>query len=473
MGSKTIYDILIVDDEPRICSSLMRTLRQHDRRIVTANNAEEALARLRCQSFDLIISDFKMPGMDGITLLEQARRRWPDMLRMMISANSDRQMLMDLVNRAAVFQFLTKPWDSDTLQDVVNQALLEREAILERGKVQLQLEKASMEIVMALAETIELKDPYTKGHCSRVRDYCLMMAGRIGLPREMLPHLVYGSLLHDCGKIGIREDILLSKAPFDDHSRKIMETHSVLGFQLTNKIDRLKTASLFIRQHHERWDGNGYPDGLKGEQIHICSRIIAIADAFDAMTSDRPYHKAMPVASAIEIVRNNRGSQFDPVMADTFVSAMESGAALCMTTGHEDCASAGAPRILLVDDEIYVIKSLVRCLMDEGYQFKTATSGAEALEMLGREPVDIIVSDQRMPEMTGLEFLKKSGEACPDAIRIMLSGHTDICTDMEAVNEAGLYKLMTKPWDEDDLKHSLKNALEWRQMVRRNIAWLN
>lgn len=473
MQSNHCYEILIVDDDPGIRNSLVRALSAEGRRLVTARGAGEAMQRLRAGSFDLIISDFSMPGMDGVELMEHAKRHYPDMLRIMLSAHSDRWLLMNAVNRGSVFKFVTKPWNDADLHDAVGQALDQCQAVRNHRVVQSQLEKVSLETVMALAETIELKDPYTKGHCSRVRDLSLLIARQIGLPGEMLPHLIYGSLLHDCGKIGIEETILLSQVPFDAQSRKIMETHPILGFQLTNKIVHLKTASWFIRQHHERWDGDGYPDGLKGEQIHPCSRIIAVADAFDAMTSDRPYHKGMPATRALEVLRANKNTQFDPMLVDAFIDAWDGQKKSGLIPGKDPCTSEHPPQIMLVDDEANVLKALVRCLADEGYQVVTAGSGTEALNILGQCRADIIVSDQRMPGMDGIEFLKKSSKLCPDAVRIMLSGHADMYADLEAVNKAGLYKLMSKPWDENELKHSLKNAMEWQQMVRRNPDRLN
>ena len=471
MNNDQPFNILVVDDDSGTCNALVRVLRDEERHFTIAHSVDEAMAHLPLTAFDLIISDFKMPGQDGMTLLAHARTHYPDILRIMLSAYSDREILMDAVNRGSVFRFITKPWDADHLREMVNEALEQCRTHRNQRMVQSQLERASVETVMAIAETIELKDPYTKGHCSRVRDYSLMLADKIDLPQAMRPHLIYGSLLHDCGKIGIQEAILLSQVPFNSENRKIMEAHPVLGFQLTNKIDYLKTASLFIRQHHERWDGKGYPDGLKGEQIHLCSRIISIADAFDAMTTDRPYHKGMPVTKAVKILQTNRGTQFDPLLVDTFIEGLESDAGTCLASGNDlRCKEDHGVQVLLVDDEINVLRALTRCLMGEGYRVATARSGPEALERLKRFPVDIIISDQRMPEMTGIEFLKQCRAVCPHAVRIMLSGHADLYADLEAVNEAGLYKLISKPWDDTELLHSLRSAMEWRQMVGQNAT---
>ncbi|MBT4263890.1 MAG: response regulator, partial [Deltaproteobacteria bacterium] len=330
---------------------------------------------------------------------------------------------------------------------------------------QKQLNRVSLETVMALAEAIELKDPYTKGHCSRVRDYAILTARERGLPREDFFHLVYGSLLHDCGKIGVSESILLFKGPLDGDQRRLMERHAVLGFEITSRIDTLKTASRYIRQHHERWDGNGYPDGLAGEETPVGARIIAIADTFDAMTSNRPYRNGMPKEKAMAILAENAGSQFDPDLVDIFRRVMKDRdpeeIRLQEINGNADKNAA----ILLVDDERSVVSAIRRSLFDKSYKILAAESGQEALKILDSEEIDLIISDQRMPEMSGVEFLSQARIRKPAAIRIMLSGYADMNAALDAINEAGIYKFLVKPWDDLELQQTIDKALEWRRMI--------
>jgi len=316
--------LLLVDDESSILNSLQRLLQDSEYRILTAETGRQALETVRQNAVDLVIADYQMPGMNGVDLLKEIRAMDPEIIRIMFSGFSDKEILADAINKGEVFRFVFKPWDDHYLLSVIEDGMdLRRRRAVSWLDFQKQLNRVSLETVMALAEAIELKDPYTKGHCSRVRDYAILTARERGLPREDFFHLVYGSLLHDCGKIGVSESILLFKGPLDGDQRRLMERHAVLGFEITSRIDTLKTASRYIRQHHERWDGNGYPDGLAGEETPVGARIIAIADTFDAMTSNRPYRNGMPKEKAMAILAENAGSQFDPDLVDIFRRVMK------------------------------------------------------------------------------------------------------------------------------------------------------
>ncbi|MBT4643461.1 MAG: response regulator [Deltaproteobacteria bacterium] len=458
--------LLLVDDESSILNSLQRLLQDSEYRILTAETGRQALETVRQNAVDLVIADYQMPGMNGVDLLKEIRAMDPEIIRIMFSGFSDKEILADAINKGEVFRFVFKPWDDHYLLSVIEDGMdLRRRRAVSRLDFQKQLNRVSLETVMALAEAIELKDPYTKGHCSRVRDYAILTARERGLPREDFFHLVYGSLLHDCGKIGVSESILLFKGPLDGDQRRLMERHAVLGFEITSRIDTLKTASRYIRQHHERWDGNGYPDGLAGEETPVGARIIAIADTFDAMTSNRPYRNGMPKEKAMAILAENAGSQFDPDLVDIFRRVMKDRdpeeIRLQEINGNADKNAA----ILLVDDERSVVSAIRRSLFDKSYKILAAESGQEALKILDSEEIDLIISDQRMPEMSGVEFLSQARIRKPAAIRIMLSGYADMNAALDAINEAGIYKFLVKPWDDLELQQTIDKALEWRRMI--------
>lgn len=464
--------ILLVDDEPNILKSISRVLQENTETILTAENGTQALDVLSENAVDLIISDYKMPGMNGLDLLNEVKVIYPDVVRIMASAYSDRDLMADAISKGEVFRFIFKPWEDDFLLSVVKQGFEKRNMLLsEQTNVQRQLNRVSLETVMALAEAIEMKDPYTKGHCSRVRDYSILMAREYDLLDDTVFSLIYGSLLHDCGKIGISESVLLFQGSLDLNQRKVIERHAVLGFEITSRIDSLKTASLFIRQHHERWDGKGYPDGLKGDEAHICSRIITVADTFDAMTSDRPYRKGMPKDKAMEILNENSGTQFDPALVEVFNKLMKDREPGDISLDEGFNLSNKPVQILLVDDETSVIKAITRSLFDENYEFHTATGGAEGLKILDEQKIDLIISDQRMPEMSGVDFLKKAKKKHPYTVRIMLSGYADMNAALDAINEAGIYKFLVKPWDEAELKQTIEKALEWKRMYTSAFAF--
>ncbi|MCP4117056.1 MAG: response regulator [Desulfobacteraceae bacterium] len=463
--------VLLVDDEQSILRSLSRMFRMNGIDVATADSGTMAMDIIRKEPIDLVISDHMMPEMSGLDLMVQIRDTYPEIIRIMLTASFERQVMQKAINQGEIYRFFVKPWNEDELLDAVRSGIKHKsDTVGEKNRIVDELTRSNIETVMALAEAIELKDTYTKGHCSRVRDYSVRMARAVGLPSGLLIHLVYGALLHDCGKIGVAESILLKSGKLDESERKAIEYHSILGFELTNSVSHLKTASLFIRQHHERWDGTGYPDGLCQDEAHICSRIISIADTFDAMTSDRPYRKGMAIDKARQILIENKGAQFDPELVDLFVSILDKkGVAGMLENSYADDAPT-MPVILFVDDELPVLKSMYRIMTAENYTVKTASSADEALEILDRQNVDLVVSDQRMPGGTGVQLLRTVKLKYPGTVRIMRFGYADLNETMAAINEAGVYKVLMKPWNDGELKVTIKNALEWQHMSRTCIS---
>jgi HD-GYP domain-containing protein (c-di-GMP phosphodiesterase class II) len=186
----------------------------------------------------------------------------------------------------------------------------------------MQLEEHYTKTLEALASALEARDPYTQAHTSRIRDMAVALAVAMKVPADVRRAVRLGSILHDVGKIGISDTILHKPGPLDDHEWKIMRTHPEIGEKMLESIDYLGPAIPVIRHHHERWDGKGYPDGLAGEDIPIGARIVAVCDAFDAMTSDRPYKKAMPIQAALEEIKRGAGGQFDPRCADLLIEVV-------------------------------------------------------------------------------------------------------------------------------------------------------
>lgn len=194
---------------------------------------------------------------------------------------------------------------------------------IENAKLFDQLERSHFESMKALAQAIEAKDLYTRGHCDRMVDYALAIADRLGLSPEEKKHLGYGAALHDIGKIGIHELILNKSGKLTDKEYEIMKAHPMLGAEIIKGVDFLSPVVPMIYYHQERYDGKGYPEGLSGEQIPIGARIIAILDTFDAMTSDRPYRKALPMEVAFAELRRCTGSQFDPTIVETLIKIIQ------------------------------------------------------------------------------------------------------------------------------------------------------
>jgi response regulator RpfG family c-di-GMP phosphodiesterase len=326
---------LIVDDEPRLRQVLMHLMRADGFTCVEAGNGEEALQKLQAHPFMLVMSDLRMPKMDGLELLRQIRARWPDVAVVMITAVADVEVAVSCLAIGAM-DYLTKPFHLEEVRARVAQAMENRRLVMEnRGyqehlqeKVAVQarrLEELFMASIQSLAEVLELKDPYTRGHSVRVSEYSAVIARELGISGEMLRQIELGGHVHDIGKIGVREEVLNKPGKLTEREYEHIMTHPVVGWRILAPLLAETPAALnIVRSHHERFDGRGVPDRLAGSAIPLEARIAACADAFDAMTSDRPYRPdGLRVDDAIaEIVRCS-GSQFDPAVVAALVRAAE------------------------------------------------------------------------------------------------------------------------------------------------------
>jgi putative two-component system response regulator len=327
---------LIVDDEPRLRQVLMHLMRNDGFECVEAQNGEEAIAVLERQPVTLVMSDLRMPQLDGIALLREIRGRWPDTAVVLITAVADVEVAVSCLAVGAM-DYLTKPFHLEEVRARVAQALEKRRLVLEnRGyqeslqeKVAVQarrLEELFLASVQSLAEALEVKDPYTRGHSVRVSHYSVVIAQEMGIGGEMLRRIELGGHVHDIGKIGVREDVLNKPGKLTNEEYQHIMTHSMVGWKiLAPLLGDMPEALNIVRSHHERFDGRGIPYGLAGTNIPIEARIAAAADSFDAMTSDRPYRPGLSMEEAIaELVRCS-GTQFDPSVVTAVVAAVEGG----------------------------------------------------------------------------------------------------------------------------------------------------
>lgn len=329
-------NILVVDDEKEACSLLALFLEQEGYDVTAVYDGPDALEVVKSGHLDIVLLDIRMPKMNGIEVLRRIKEISEDVIVIMETAVDDLETAMLAVKEGAS-DFLRKPVNLFELSLSIEKALDKRRLIFENREYQkrleekvaeqtatlrklyLDLKRANLDIVRALSETIEAKDPYTKGHCGRVAIYSLNLGKAMRLSQEQLEALEYGALLHDIGKIGIHGAVLNKPDKLSDEEYEHVKTHPERGDHIIWDIDLLKEARTLVRQHHERHDGKGYPDGLSGGQLGILARIIIIADAYDALTSDRPYRKGMPRERAISTLRENKGTQFDPELLDVFI----------------------------------------------------------------------------------------------------------------------------------------------------------
>ena len=328
---------LIVDDEPRLRQVLMHLMRSDGFTCVEAGNGEEALALLEKHPITLMMSDLRMPKVDGLELLRQTRGRWPDVAVVMITAVADVEVAVSCLAIGAM-DYLTKPFHLEEVRARVAQALENRRLVIEnRGyqeslqeKVAVQarrLEELFLASIQSLAEALEVKDPYTRGHSVRVSHYSAAIARELGVDDEMLRQVELGGHVHDIGKIGVREEVLNKPGKLTDAEYEHIMTHPVVGWRILAPLLRETPVALnIVRSHHERFDGRGAPDGLVGTAIPLEARIAAAADSFDAMTSDRPYRPdGMSIDDAVQEIVRCSGTQFDPAVVRAVQRAADAG----------------------------------------------------------------------------------------------------------------------------------------------------
>ena len=334
---KPQINCLVVDDEPRLRQVLVHLMKQDGFRCFEAANGVEALDVLEREKIPLVMSDMRMPRMDGIELLHKVRQRWPDTAIVMITAVSDVDVAVSCLASGAM-DYLTKPFHLEEVRARVSQALEKRRLILEnrnyhqnledRVKAQARrLEQLFLGGVQALAEALEVKDHYTRGHSVRVSQYAGILARSLSLDPETVRQIELGGQVHDIGKIGVRESVLNKPGPLTDQEYHHIMTHPVVGWRILAPLMGDATIALnVVRSHHERFDGAGVPDGLRGELIPFEARIVAVADALDAMTSGRPYRgKELTLEDALSELEKNVGTQFDSRVVAAAVDAAGSG----------------------------------------------------------------------------------------------------------------------------------------------------
>ena len=322
--------ILIVEDEPSVREILSWRLTEEGYQCTTVPNGVAALEFMQSgSSFDLMITDIRMPGMSGLELLKEVRRTQPDMAVIMITAVNDINIAVETLKLGAS-DYITKPFNLDEVCIAAERALEKRTLVLKnreyRQSLEEQLKARAREIenlyidaIKSLVSALEAKDKYTEGHSRRVTCYAVEIAKKMDLPVEITHKIHLAGLLHDIGKIGVRESVLGKTDALTDEEYVHIIDHTTLSAKILYPIFRDSEIVDYVKYHHERWDGKGRPDGLKGNEIPIGARVLAVADSFDAMTSDRPYRAARPVSMAVNEIHRCSGSQFDGAVVSAFL----------------------------------------------------------------------------------------------------------------------------------------------------------
>jgi len=321
--------ILIVDDEEVIRRLLHQKLSGEGYHCEEAGSAEQALDRLRSNTIELVILDIKMPGKSGIELLPEIEAGYPDTAVIMATAITDTSTAIQCMKQGA-YDYLTKPFDLDEVILSVVRALEKRRLELEnrdyRQHLEQKVEEQAQKIrasffsaITALAYALEAKDKYTSGHSQRVTEISVAIAKELGMPRNSIEKIRLAGLIHDIGKIGVKESVLNKPGKLTDEEYQHIKSHCDVGERILTPIVEDEEILKAVRHHHERYDGRGYPDGLSDEQIPLGARILAVADTYDALTSERPYREAMSTETAFAEIERGKGTQFDPEVTNAFL----------------------------------------------------------------------------------------------------------------------------------------------------------
>lgn len=311
------YKILIVDDEADNLALLYRTLRGKYE-ITKATSAIEALEILKNQSFNCILSDHKMPQMDGVEFLRRTYEVCPNTTRLLVTAYSDVKILIDAINYGKIYRYIKKPFNPDELLHIVEASLEYHQLKVDNENLIKDLKELFSGTIRAIIEALDAKDSFTLGRSRRVTFYSLKMVERLHINNTEKSRIELAGLLHDIGMIGVAEDILNKSQKLTQEEFEEIKKHVQHSVRILEDIKQLYEVIEIIKYHHEYYDGNGYPYGLKGDEIPLGSRIIAVADAFDSMVSDRAYRQGLDPQEAMRIIEERSGSQFDPDLVRLF-----------------------------------------------------------------------------------------------------------------------------------------------------------
>lgn len=329
--------ILVVDDEEAIREVVCAMLEAQGYECVAVGNGRLAQEHLQKNSLDLVLSDMVMPEMDGLSLLEWSCQHHEDVPVVMVTAMHNLSIALEAIRRGA-YDYVLKPFEKDQLFVSVRRALEHRRLKMENRNYQRNLKKLVDErtaqlsgaldqleqsydyTLEALGAALDMKDAETEGHCQRVTAFTIAIAKAMKVDPELLPQIARGAFLHNLGKMAIPDHILRKPGPLTAAEREVMRRHSAIGYERLSRIPFLREAAEIVLAHQEYYDGTGYPRSLKGEEIPLGARIFAVADALDAMISDRPYRKALSISYARDEIQRCAGTQFDPEVVKVFLA---------------------------------------------------------------------------------------------------------------------------------------------------------
>ena len=312
--------VLVIDDDDVVRMLVVEILESAGHEVIAAEGAERALGLLENSDFDLVVSDVVMPGLSGLELLEIVRQRRASLPIVLVTGAGTYDTLSQALTRGAA-GLVTKPFTHADLRQAVAEALDRAD----RSREELRERLLAPTLASALANAIEARDSYLHGHCERLAALALRIAEEVAMAADEIENLRLGAILHDVGKIGIPDRVLLKPGPLDDEERRIVETHPVIGDKLLEPLDLLAAARPIVRHHHERWDGLGYPDRLAGVEIPAGARIVAVADSVEVMSSRQLYRAPLSPEQIVAELQRQSGKQWDADVVAIVLALIESG----------------------------------------------------------------------------------------------------------------------------------------------------
>lgn len=316
------YNILLVDDEEDNLALLYRTLRG-TYNLEKTTSPLKALEILKEKKFELVISDHKMPEMDGVEFLKQVQLNSPTTMRILLTAYSDANILIDAINYAKIYRYIKKPYNPEELQLIVSSALEYYQLKHDNDKLIEDLKELFSGTIKAIMEALDAKDSYTSGRSKRITNYSMLIAKQLGLSTFDISKIELAGMLHDIGMIGISDDILYKIDELTQEEYDEIKKHISYSVKILEDIKQLKDVVEIIKYHHEKYDGTGYPNGTKGDEIPLGARIIAITDAFDNIISDRNNRENINYDDALNKIKEGSGTQFDPIIVKAFEDCFE------------------------------------------------------------------------------------------------------------------------------------------------------
>lgn len=439
--------ILIISNEPGVRDMLSGILGDAGFRVSLAASGAEAVKIASNSSPDFVLCEQFLPDCSGVELKRRLLRLSPN-FRIIVLSSFTIIRSSDDVLRFGSSDFIL---DQRELLDLLEAAAEDRAPVLPPVTDD-HLKKCLIDTIDVLVGLLEVNDPFFGGNSHITMEYARSVAEEMKLTKELVDEIVVASLLHDIGRVGIRSEILMGKMEISEDEYNTVKSHCENGAHLLDSIDFPWKVKPIIVHHHERFDGKGYPGGLKGREIPLGARIMSVVDAYAAMTANRPYRKSLKKEEAIAELHRNVGTQFDPEVVEVFTRVVEQK--------YSFRGVGEKPKILLVDDEVDYLTLLKLRLVNEGFDVVVTDKGAEALSLVEREQPDLVIADVVMPGMDGLAMYRKLRElpGVGETPLLFLSGRNETGMKVEALH-LGAEDYLIKPVDLKELAARIRNII--------------